>query len=230
MTTTYPHIRAWLATSIVATCVFFVLAIMYSTGSSVNRIDLWLGLIFHDLLDYEIVWLNRSMKAISFFGAEGLVFVAVCVAAFLALRQWWVELFLWFGSVGGIIVFNRILKDYFETIRPMVGHIGVIEPSSGFPSGHAMIAVATYGLLAAMVAARAASRTTRVASLFLSITLVCLISFSRLFLTVHYLSDVLGGLAAGVAWLGFSIWIFNLLLLSRAKRAVFARDGTANGS
>ena len=51
-----------------------------------------------------------------------------------------------------------------------------------------------------------------------------------LYVIMDAFSDVLGGLAAGVAWLGFSIWIFNLLLLSRAKRVVFARDGTASGS
>src|SRR5215217_110198 len=203
MPTTNPHICAWLATSIVATCVFIVLAIMYGTGSPVNRLDLWLGVIFHDLLDYEIIWLNRSMKVFSFFGGEGLLIVAACVAAYLALRRWWGEAFLWLGSVGGIIVFNRVLKDYFETIRPMVGHTGVVEESTGFPSGHAMIAVVTYGLLATMIAARAATRTTRLACTMMSIALICLISLSRLYLSVHYLSDVLGGLAAGIAWLGF---------------------------
>jgi membrane-associated phospholipid phosphatase len=228
MSTTSPHMRAWLATSSVATCVFIVLAIMYGTGSPVNRLDLWLGVIFHDLLDYEIIWLNRSMKVFSFFGGEGLLIVAACVAAYLALRRWWGEVFLWLGAVGGIIVFNRALKDYFETIRPMVGHTGVVEESTGFPSGHAMIAVVTYGLLATMVAVRAATRTTRLAWM-ISIALVCLISLSRLFLTVHYLSDVLGGLAAGIAWLGFSMCIFTTYA-ARSKRAALAGVGTANVS
>jgi undecaprenyl-diphosphatase len=161
------------------------------------------------------------MKGLSFFGDYGLLIIAVCTAIYLVLRRSWAECFFWLGSVGGIIVFNRIFKEYFETVRLMVGHREVIEQSTGFPSGHAMIAVATYGLLAALIAGQVSRPTIRVACMLVTIVLVGLISFSRLFLTVHYLSDVLGGLAAGMCWLSLSIWMFQRVLSIRAKRASY---------
>jgi undecaprenyl-diphosphatase len=204
--------RFWLGASILAALAFIVLSVLYVIGSPLDRVDSWLGHVLHSVLDYDIIWLNRSMKGLSFFGDNGLLIVAMCTAIYLALHRSWAELFLWLGSVGGIIVFNRILKEYFETLRPMVGHMDVLEQSTGFPSGHAMIAVVTYGLLAAVVATRLSGSAIRVASVLLAIVLVGLISFSRLFLTVHYLSDVLGGLAAGICWLGASIYVFNTAL------------------
>jgi undecaprenyl-diphosphatase len=219
MPTLYSHMRFWLGASILGGLTFVLLSILYATGSPLDRVDIWLGHGLHSVLDYDIIWLNRSMKGLSFFGDYGLLIVAMCTAIYLALHRSWAELFLWLGSVGGIIVFNRILKEYFETLRPMVGHMDVLEQSTGFPSGHAMIAVATYGLLAAVIATRLSGSATRVASTLMAMGLVGLISFSRLFLTVHYLSDVLGGLAAGIWWLGASIYVFNRVLCIRAKRA-----------
>jgi undecaprenyl-diphosphatase len=211
--------RFWLGASILAALTFILLSILYVIGSPLDRADIWLGHVLHTVLDYDIIWLNWSMKALSFFGDNGLLIVAICTAIYLALHRSWAELFLWLGSVGGIIVFNRILKEYFETLRPMVGHMDVVEQSTGFPSGHAMIAVVTYGLLAAVVATRLSRSATRVASMLMAIVLIGLISFSRLFLTVHYLSDVLGGLAAGIWWLSTSIYVFNRTLPIRTKCA-----------
>jgi undecaprenyl-diphosphatase len=222
MLTLYTHTRFWLGASIFAALTFILLSILYVIGGPLDGVDIWLGHVLHSVLDYDIIWLNWSMKGLSFFGDNGLLIVAMCTAIYLALHRSWAELFLWLVSVGGIIVFNRILKEYFETLRPMVGHMEVLEQSTGFPSGHAMIAVATYGLLAAVVATRVSGSATRVASMLMAIVLVGLISFSRLFLTVHYLSDVLGGLAAGIWWLGASIYVFNKVPSIRAKRADYA--------
>ncbi|GAB4430127.1 MAG: hypothetical protein OHK0015_14860 [Chloroflexi bacterium OHK40] len=54
--------------------------------------------------------------------------------------------------VVGVIVLNRLLKDLLSLTRPVVGQLDMLEDSSGFPSGHAMIVTATYGLLASLIA------------------------------------------------------------------------------
>lgn len=221
MPTIRPHPRSWLVISLVAAVLFVLLAVQYRTGSPVNRIDVWLGVILHQVDDQHIFWLNTSMEVASFFGATGSLIVAAGVAFYLFRRRSWAELFLWLVAVGGVIVFNRLLKDSFETLRPVVGHTDRFEESTGFPSGHAMVAVVTYGLLAYFVMAHAAKRSVRVVSLVLAGALVMAIGFSRLFLSLHYLSDVLGGLAAGTAWLGMCLWLYGSGALSRLRRLPF---------
>ena len=230
MPTLRPHPRSWLVVSLVAACGFTLLAVLYGTGSPVNRIDVWLGIILHQLDDRHIIWLNTSMEVISFFGGNGSLLVAACVAIYLFRRRSWAELFLWIVAVGGVIILNRLLKDSFETLRPMVGHTDRFEQSTGFPSGHAMAAVVTYGLLAYLAVTHTTMRSVRVVSLLVAGAFIMLISFSRLFLSVHYLSDVLGGLAAGIAWLGACLWLYDSGVLSRTSRLLPFQVGTSQQS
>lgn len=209
MATIPPHPRRWLVMSLVAALVFLLLAIYYRTGSPVNRVDVWLGFVLHGLEERDITWLNTSMVGISFFGATGSLLVAACVGLSLLHQRSWSQFLLWMAAIAGGILLNRVLKASFETLRPMVGHTDRFEESTGFPSGHAMVAVVTYSLLAYLAAARMVRPSRRVAGFVVAGALVVLISFSRLFLALHYLSDVLGGLAAGVAWLSMCLWLYQ---------------------
>ncbi|GAB4430355.1 MAG: hypothetical protein OHK0015_15410 [Chloroflexi bacterium OHK40] len=200
--------RILLITAIVAVVVFVLLGLLYTIGGPVNRVDVWLGTLLHELNDRHIDWITLSMNAVSFFGGNGLLFIAAAVVAYLVFRRAWPELFLWIVAVGGVIVFNRVLKEYFEVLRPVVGHEDRFEESTGFPSGHAMIALVTYGLLAALVAPQTAARSARLSVWGGASLLILLIGFSRLYLSVHYLSDVIGGYAAGLAWLAACLWVY----------------------
>lgn len=200
--------RILLITAIVAAVVFVLLGVSYAVGSPVNRVDVWLGTLLHDLNDRHIAWLTMSMAAVSFLGGDGLLFIAAAVAVYLALRRAGSKVLLWLVAVGGVIVFNRVLKEYFEVLRPVVGHTNLFEESSGFPSGHAMIALVTYGLLAAIASAQMIGRRTKSLVWGAASLLILLIGFSRLYLSVHYVSDVIGGYAAGVAWLALCLWIY----------------------
>jgi undecaprenyl-diphosphatase len=102
--------------------------------------------------------------------------------------------------LGGAELLNLILKLSFHRARPEVAFVQLDTYS--FPSGHAMISAATWGALAFLAWGRVARRRLVLTT---AILLVALIGFSRLYLGVHYLSDVLAGIAAGAAWLGIAL-------------------------
>lgn len=105
--------------------------------------------------------------------------------------------------LGGAELLNLVLKLAFHRPRPAVGFVHLDTYS--FPSGHAMISAATYGAFAFLGWSRLDSRRARTLMVLATVLLVALISFSRLYLGVHYLSDVLAGVAGGATWLAVSV-------------------------
>lgn len=203
-------LRILFFTAIAAAFTFGLLGLSYTTGSPVNHLDVWLGVLLHDLHDLNITWIALTMTVVSFLGNDGLLLIAGSFLIYFAVCLAWPELLLWCVAVGGAIILNPMLKEYFEVLRPIVGHANLFEENSGFPSGHAMIALVTYGLLAALASAQITTRSTRLAIWGAASVLIFLIGLSRLYMSVHYLSDVVGGYAAGLAWLAACLWVYSV--------------------
>jgi membrane-associated phospholipid phosphatase len=125
----------------------------------------------------------------------------VVVAAILARRRQWLYLWTWAVAVGGSALLNRLIKDLFARPRPFFEHPLLLETSYSFPSGHAMESFVVYGMLAYFAVLALRSWRARTAVVFGSALLVLLIGFSRMYLGVHYFSDVVAGYAAGGVWL-----------------------------
>jgi membrane protein DedA with SNARE-associated domain/membrane-associated phospholipid phosphatase len=132
---------------------------------------------------------------------EAMVLLGVIVAAILAWGRRWVFLGSWLAAVAGSAVLNYLLKVLFARPRPHFEHPLLVETSYSFPSGHAMESFVVYGMLAYFAVLALRSWESRVAAVFGAALLVVLIGFSRMYLGVHYLSDVLAGYAAGGVWL-----------------------------
>jgi undecaprenyl-diphosphatase len=149
-----------------------------------------------------------------------LVTLVVAVAVILRLHAnrraaWgWV-----LAASGGLL--HRELKTWVPRLRPEFDDPLLQELSLSFPSGHAMASLISYGLLAYILVRVAASARIRVLILSAAGLLIAAISFSRLYLGVHYFSDVLGGFAAGAAWLSLSIccgeWLRRSASTSNAR-------------
>jgi undecaprenyl-diphosphatase len=105
--------------------------------------------------------------------------------------------------LGGAELLNLILKLSFHRARPEVAFVHIDTYS--FPSGHAMISTAAYGAFAYLAWGPLRTTSRRLIVVAGTVVLVALISFSRLYLGVHYLSDVLAGIAGGGFWLAVSI-------------------------
>lgn len=124
-----------------------------------------------------------------------------------------------------VIVLNQAIKFAVARPRPE-GFRLVAESGYSFPSGHSMVAMAFFGLLAWMVWHYGRNRFTRwVGAVGFSVVIV-LIGFSRVYLGVHYASDVLAGFCISLAWLAvFTRTIAPLLLNEREANAEGEREG-----
>jgi undecaprenyl-diphosphatase len=103
-------------------------------------------------------------------------------------------------TMTGAFVLDTALKQAFHRPRP-VPFFGTDLPHSySFPSGHALFSICFFGVVAALAAARLPSVAARAAVWMAALAIVFLIGLSRVYLGVHYPSDVIGGYAAAVAW------------------------------
>jgi membrane protein DedA with SNARE-associated domain/membrane-associated phospholipid phosphatase len=147
---------------------------------------------------------------------EAVVLLRVVVATFLAWGRRWLFLGSWLAAVAGSAFLNHVLKGLFERPRPHFEHPLLVETSYSFPSGHAMESFVIYGMLAYLAVLALRSWESRVAVVFEAALLVVLIGFSRMYLGVHYFSDVLAGYAAGGVWL--SALITGAETIRRSKK------------
>jgi undecaprenyl-diphosphatase len=148
-------------------------------------------------------------------GAQALLAVTLLAALALLLRRRVAHAALMGAALGGGEALNWALKAAFERPRPSFSHPLATAGGFSFPSGHAMVSITVYGALAFVIAASVGSR--RVQWLVLSsvIVLVFAIGFSRVYLGVHYASDVLAAYCAGLAWL--TLCALTLLGASRLR-------------
>jgi len=113
----------------------------------------------------------------------------------------WILLWTWLATVAGSALLNWLLKDFFQRPRPHFAHPLLVETSYSFPSGHAMESFVAYGMLAYFAVLALRTWEARVGVVCGAALLVVLIGFSRMYLGVHYFSDVIAGYAAGGVWL-----------------------------
>jgi membrane-associated phospholipid phosphatase len=109
-------------------------------------------------------------------------------------------LFVALAFLGAQVLSNG-MKLGFRRERPFFPDPLATESTFSFPSGHALVSLAVYGSIALLLARRISSGPLRLLLLGGTALLVLAIGFSRLYLGVHFLSDVLAGFAAGTAWL-----------------------------
>jgi membrane-associated phospholipid phosphatase len=128
------------------------------------------------------------------------------VALLLALRRRWVVLGGWAAAVLGSGLLDGALKLAIRRPRPEVAADFLSKLSWSFPSGHSMASMVTYGMLAylVMVAVKGRKRL-QLSAAMAAVLLILSIGFSRLYLGVHYFSDVVGGFTAGALWLSACI-------------------------
>ncbi|TIL79402.1 MAG: phosphatase PAP2 family protein [Mesorhizobium sp.] len=146
-------------------------------------------------------WLEGAVRDITSLGGTSvLVLVTTAVIIYLLLIRRPATALLMFVAVAGGQVLSSLLKFEVDRPRPdLVSHL-VNETSLSFPSGHAMLSAVTYLTLGSMAARFLPGRTTKIFVLGLAILTTLLVGASRVYLGVHWPSDVLAGWCAGFAW------------------------------
>ena len=138
-----------------------------------------------------------------------MVVLTASVAAVLVLRRsdyWLARLGL---TVPGCMLLNEVLKYLFHRSRPFLAHPLVKLETYSFPSGHAVSATVFYGFLAILLCSSVPSKVGRVVIRLGAMALILAVGFSRVYLGVHYPTDVLGGMIEGAAWLNIVGMVTN---------------------
>jgi len=139
----------------------------------------------------------RDVTALGSFALLGLIVLAVC--AYLLLARMRAEALLVITSVLGGTVLSTVLKMGYDRPRPDLVAMSH-QFTASFPSGHAMLSAVTFLTLGALLARLAPTRPLRIFSISMALMLTLLIGLSRIYMGVHYPSDVLAGWCLGAAW------------------------------
>ena len=201
------------------------LGLHLTIGFVVSLAGLWLfggvteDVIHHDpLTQFDVTvldWVQARatpagyaiFNAISLLGSPvAMTVLALGVGLLLGVRRQWIVLGGWGAAFAGGGLLNEALKRVIQRSRPPYA-AGFLHPSSwSFPSGHAMGSLIGYGMLAYLLVVLWTHRRGMQISIILGAALLIVaIGLSRLYLGVHYFSDVVGGYAAGVLWLSACI-------------------------
>nr|WP_246399924.1 phosphatase PAP2 family protein [Amaricoccus macauensis] len=152
-------------------------------------------------------WLEELARDVTALGGIGiLTAITLAVAGYLWLqghhRSMWVVL----ASVGSGQVLSSLAKLGFDRPRPDLVPHGMTTYTTSFPSGHSMMSAVTYLTLAVMLARLQPTAALRTYVIALAIALVVAIGISRVYLGVHWPTDVLAGWTAGAGW-ALACWL-----------------------
>jgi undecaprenyl-diphosphatase len=153
--------------------------------------------------------------AISWFGYQGLIVLGVVMPIFFAARRERLRVIACLAGAIGVAGLNNVLKLAYRRVRPEFAAEYLQRMSWSFPSGHAMASLVIYGLLAFFVLEHVQGRAPRYGIVGSTMLVVAAIGASRLYLGVHYVSDVTAGFLAGGAWLGACTLAYQL---ARARK------------
>jgi undecaprenyl-diphosphatase len=157
-------------------------------------------------------------------GVSVIVFITLGAAGYLALLRKHRTVLLLAIAVGGGLLINTLLKLGFDRPRPDLVPHGAYVYTASFPSGHAMLATATYLTLGALLARVLPDRRTKFFVLTMAVVLCLLVGFSRVYLGVHWPSDVAAGWMIGAAWA--LIWWLVARWLQRERIVEEAENGS----
>jgi undecaprenyl-diphosphatase len=130
---------------------------------------------------------------------------AAIVATALAWRREWRRLATVFVCVAGGLTLNVLMKLAFHRARPVLDDPLLTLASYSFPSGHVAGSTLMYGLIVAWAFTRTRRPLVRAAVVAAAAGAIVLVAFTRMYLGVHYLSDVVAAFAEGVAWLALCL-------------------------
>lgn len=163
--------------------------------------------------------ITKLMLFFSYIGSSRLVIIitaVIMVILYLVLKHRQ-ELILLMAGMIGTVVLNQTLKALFHRIRPDFQRF-VEETGYSFPSGHSMAAFSLYTLLAFLLWRHTPTKFGRVLLVTFSALMILTIGFSRLYLGVHFPSDVIGAYLLSGFWVTLTIWYFQRRAEKKASR------------
>jgi membrane-associated phospholipid phosphatase len=189
-------------TAVLATFGFLAIAGAVFWGDEMARFDAMLATSIHASAEPSTV---AFFRAITVLGSEGVVVAGVVLTIVLLVRRRRLLAVGWAISLLGGALLNAVLKAIFTRARPRFDDPFAVSPGFSFPSGHAMSTWIATGMIVYLTMRVVHRPRLRFAALCGALAFSVAMGFSRMVLGVHYLTDVVGGFAAGTVWLGACI-------------------------
>jgi undecaprenyl-diphosphatase len=193
------HLTVGLTLSIMCVWIFGELAEGVVTGEPIATVDKW---VLNHVLYFRTPSLNIIMIIITQLGEWLTVTIAsVPIVVFLILKKRFGSLIGYITAVVGGSILDFILKQFIQRTRPISDATLIEVGGFSFPSGHAMLSMVFYGMISYFLIRYIKSWKYRILIVISVGFLIFLIGLSRIYLQVHYLSDVLAGYSGGFFWL-----------------------------
>lgn len=159
---------------------------------------------------WESPILTGIMKFFTYIGSTGsIIILSLFILIFLyKVLKHRLELVLFIAVMAGSPLLNAVVKLCFQRTRPDLHRLIEIGGYS-FPSGHAMNAMSLYGILTFLLWRHIKVKWGRMLLIVMSTLMILTIGISRIYLGVHYPSDIIAGYLAGGFWIAMSIWFFQ---------------------
>ncbi|MFF3922939.1 phosphatase PAP2 family protein [Paenibacillus lactis] len=195
--------RRWIGFISLSTLLAFVLLAALVKH---KRIDDWDHAISRYVQSFEQSWITDIAVWLSFIGSRDPIIVLCLIAIALqyVLLKHRTEILLLIGVIAGSSILNLLLKLAFQRMRPDIHRLIEVTGYS-FPSGHSMVAFSFYGVLAYLLWRHIESGKGRIVLIVIAILMIGSIGLSRVYLGVHYPSDIVGGYFAACFWLALSV-------------------------
>lgn len=182
--------KKMLITLCLLTLVFCFLLLLVFNGYSFITDSLLSGLV----LNIRCGLLNKIMLGITYLGSE-YAYIFLLLLGFIFIRDRLIPLLIWGGLMVSTFAFN-LIKFIVKRPRPLNGLI--LENGFSFPSGHSLSAIFFYGFLIYFVSKYIKNTKLKRILQVLIIVIILLIGFSRIYLGVHFVSDVIAGFVLGL--------------------------------
>ena len=167
-------------------------------------------------------WLQETALEVTAIGGYPLIMLTLAVVSgfFIVTKRYGAAVYVML-SVGSGALLSQTLKQYYARPRPdLVDHLDAVHTAS-FPSGHALVTTVAYLTLAAIVIGYLENRQARVYVLGVAVLVAVMVGASRVYLGVHWPSDVAAGWALGAAWASFSWLVFHMLQRRKGRTALW---------
>lgn len=160
-------------------------------------------------------WLDHAAADLTALGSVSvLATIALLVGGFLVLQRNRLEAAIIAVAFAGGLTLSQSLKGFFDRERPPEIYRASEILNASFPSGHALLSAVVFLTLGAMLAQAAKGRALRIYVMSVAITLMLIVGLTRIYLGVHWTTDVLAGWSAGAAW-ATACWLAGRWLKQR---------------
>lgn len=162
-------------------------------------------------------WLDHAAADLTAIGSVSVLAVlALLVASFLVLQRKRLEAGIIAVAFAGALTISQLLKEFFNRERPPEIYRASEILNASFPSGHALLSTVVFLTLGAMLAQAAKGRALRIFVMSAAIVLALIVGVTRVYLGVHWTTDVLAGWSVGAAW-ATACWLAGRWLKQRGK-------------